>query len=180
MARSEFRKLLYRLEVRFGLTAAEFRGLLVLAFLLAMGATIREFSLRIPAVDPEIYREVEEEFARRSAWIRAQELVGPVQEELPSLESAPVPSMAPSAVLDLNTATGPQLEELPRIGPALSRRILDHRDRYGPFRSVSDLLMVDGIGPATLSGLRLLVRVAPPEPPPADPGDGPRREGPRP
>ncbi|NNE69986.1 MAG: helix-hairpin-helix domain-containing protein [Rhodothermales bacterium] len=176
MWRSEIRKYIYRLEVRFGLTSAEFRGYLLLALLMAAGVTIREFSLRIPAVDQDLYRELEEEFARQAQRMRAMELVGPVQEELPDLAVAPMPAVRPENLIDLNTATSTQLETLPRIGPALAGRILRHRQRYGPFRSVNDLLMVDGIGPATLSGLRLLVRAGLPA---NGPADGPPREAPR-
>ena len=58
-------------------------------------------------------------------------------------------------------ATAPQLEALTGIGPSLSAAILDHRDRFGPFGVVDDLLAVSGIGPAKLAGLRDQVRIAP-------------------
>jgi competence protein ComEA len=48
---------------------------------------------------------------------------------------------------------------LPRIGPALADRILAHRAQFGPFLSVDDLLMIRGIGPATLERLRPLLYV---------------------
>jgi competence protein ComEA len=63
------------------------------------------------------------------------------------------------AVVDLNTATVADLESLPGIGPATARAIVEHRRRYGPFRSVDDLLAVRGIGPAKLAQLRDRVRV---------------------
>ncbi len=57
----------------------------------------------------------------------------------------------PAGLIDLNTATGPQLETLPGIGPALAQRILDHRAANGPFETVRDLLGVPGVGEKTLS-----------------------------
>ena len=66
---------------------------------------------------------------------------------------------APAGPLDLNTATAEQLEELPGVGPATARAILDHRERHGPFASVDELLEVRGIGEAKLEALRDLVRV---------------------
>lgn len=61
--------------------------------------------------------------------------------------------------IDLNTADGPALEALPRIGPALAERIIAWRDENGRFQSVDDLLAVPGIGEKLLEGLRDGVRV---------------------
>jgi competence protein ComEA len=61
--------------------------------------------------------------------------------------------------LDLNAATLEELDELPGIGPATARAIIDERERRGGFRSVDELLDVRGIGPAKLEDLRPLVRV---------------------
>jgi competence protein ComEA len=68
-------------------------------------------------------------------------------------------SGAPGGKIDLNTATQEQLESLPRIGPALSQRILDWRQQNGRFTSVDDLLAVPGIGDKMLASLRDLVTV---------------------
>ncbi|KHK98969.1 competence protein ComEA [Microbacterium mangrovi] len=70
-------------------------------------------------------------------------------------------SGAPAAggKVDLNTATKEQLEELPRIGPALAQRILQWRKDNGRFTSVDDLQAVSGIGDKMLAALRDLVRV---------------------
>jgi len=76
----------------------------------------------------------------------------------PSGPGGASPTSRPPSV-DLNAATAEQLEELPGIGPALARAIVDHRTRQGRFRAVEDLLDVRGIGPAKLDGLRDLVRV---------------------
>lgn len=64
-----------------------------------------------------------------------------------------------SALVPINTATAPQLEQLPGIGPVLAQNIVDYRERYGPYQRLEDLLEVDGIGPAKLEALRDLVLV---------------------
>lgn len=69
--------------------------------------------------------------------------------------SAVAPTPAP-ALLDLNQASAAQLEELPGIGPALAGRIVEYRQRR-PFRSVSQLRYVKGIGPSKYSALHKLV-----------------------
>jgi DNA uptake protein ComE-like DNA-binding protein len=58
--------------------------------------------------------------------------------------------------ININTATNDELQQLPRVGPATSARIIAAR----PYRSVSDLLRVRGIGPRTLDQLRALITVA--------------------
>lgn len=54
----------------------------------------------------------------------------------------------------LNSASAPELERLPGIGPTLAQRIIEYREQYGPFQLLEDLLQVEGIGPAKLEGLR--------------------------
>jgi competence protein ComEA len=56
-------------------------------------------------------------------------------------------------LIDLNTATVAQLQELPGIGPVLAQRIVDHRDSVGPFASPEALIEVNGIGAVLLAGL---------------------------
>tara|TARA_R110000782_G_scaffold101029_14_gene187608 strand:- start:9135 stop:9500 length:366 start_codon:yes stop_codon:yes gene_type:complete len=68
----------------------------------------------------------------------------------PTERAAPVPSVR----INLNTATAAELELLPRIGPALSARIVEDRRVNGPFRSVEDLDRVRGIGPRTILNIR--------------------------
>jgi len=65
---------------------------------------------------------------------------------------------APSP-LNLNTAGVAELDGLPGIGPVLAQRIVDHRAREGPFRSVDQLDDVPGIGPSIAAELAGLVGV---------------------
>jgi len=53
------------------------------------------------------------------------------------------------SVVNINTADAAQLVELPEIGPAIARAILEHRRKKGLFRSVNELEEVPGVGPAT-------------------------------
>lgn len=69
---------------------------------------------------------------------------------------------APAAgggLVNLNTATLTQLQELPGVGPVLAQRIIDHRTRKGAFGAVSELRQVDGIGDARYAQLKDLVTV---------------------
>jgi competence protein ComEA len=66
---------------------------------------------------------------------------------------------APTALLNLNTATQAELEALPEVGPVTALAILAWREEHGGFTSVDELLEVDGIGDATLSQLAPYVTV---------------------
>lgn len=75
------------------------------------------------------------------------------------LTAPPGAAAAPgtSTTINLNTADSTALETLPGIGPATAQKILDHRERHGPYTDLADLEAVSGIGPATLARLDGLV-----------------------
>lgn len=85
--------------------------------------------------------------------------------KLPRRASAPAEYPANPAVaagahrLDLNRATAQELESLPGVGPALAARIVEHRQRYGPFRRAEHLMVVRGISERRFRELQSLVRV---------------------
>lgn len=60
--------------------------------------------------------------------------------------------------VDVNAAGEAELAQLPGVGPALARRIVEHRVSSGLFASEDDLLAVPGIGPVTLTRLRAHLR----------------------
>jgi competence protein ComEA len=62
--------------------------------------------------------------------------------------------------LDLNRATKAELRLIPGIGDSLAQRVVDQRERNGPFKSVDELRQVSGIGPKTLERLRPRLFVA--------------------
>ncbi|HDT14721.1 MAG TPA: helix-hairpin-helix domain-containing protein [Firmicutes bacterium] len=51
--------------------------------------------------------------------------------------------------ININTDNPEKIMKLPGIGPAYARRIIESREKEGPFRKKEDLTRVNGIGPAT-------------------------------
>ena len=62
--------------------------------------------------------------------------------------------VAPSGVVNLNTASSEELERLPGIGPSRAKAILELRSRIKRFARIDDVLRVKGIGRATFRRLR--------------------------
>jgi DNA uptake protein ComE-like DNA-binding protein len=62
------------------------------------------------------------------------------------------PIAGPAVPIDMDVATAAELERLPRVGPALARRIVASRDSLGPFGGVAQLRRVRGVGPAVAAG----------------------------
>ena len=70
---------------------------------------------------------------------------------------------APSAPLNLNTATAAQLESLPGIGGRTAALIVEYRQKNGAFKKVEDLMNVRGVGEKSFLKLKPLITVTPPK-----------------
>lgn len=132
----------------FVLTPAERRAAVLLVLLLALGAAADLLGVRGP-----------EHPAGSPAADGAALTIGDSAERPPGPSASPPPS---AGTLDLNRATARQLDDLPGVGPVLAARILEHRRRFGSFRTIEDLRAVRGIGPRLFERLRPRVRVGMP------------------
>ncbi len=66
-----------------------------------------------------------------------------------------------AAKVDLNTATGEELESLPRVGPRTAELIIQYREQHDGFEKIEELMNVRGIGETTFLRLRSLITVTP-------------------
>jgi len=91
----------------------------------------------------------------------------PVTVRIP--QTSPAPTKAPSqsetqptqpeGKININTAYAELLDTLPGIGPVLAQRIVEYREKNGPFQDVSQLSNVEGIGNEKLVAIYDLVTV---------------------
>ncbi|WBL18211.1 ComEA family DNA-binding protein [Citricoccus sp. NR2] len=75
----------------------------------------------------------------------------------PATDAADTSTGTNSGRVNLNTADDAMLQTLPGVGPAMSERIIEHRESVGPFTTMADLDAVSGIGPAMMEKLEGLV-----------------------
>ena len=78
----------------------------------------------------------------------------------PATKAATAPATA-GGTINLNTATVAQLETLPGVGKSTAERILEYRQKNGPFKKVEDLMNVKGIGEKMFLNIKPLIVVTP-------------------
>ena len=82
----------------------------------------------------------------------------------PIMAGTPAPAQQPASLsfrININTASQPELESLPGIGPVIAARILEYRQVNGPFTSTSELAKVDGVSDSLLSEIENLITAGP-------------------
>ena len=65
----------------------------------------------------------------------------------------------PAVMVNVNKATAEELIKVRGIGPVMAKRIIEHRDKNGTFKSIDDLTQVQGIGGNKLQRIRDQVTV---------------------
>ena len=78
-----------------------------------------------------------------------------------SAQSAIKAEAKPVAAVNINTATAAELDALPGIGAATAKRIVEFRQKNGPFKKIEDLMNVQGIGEKSFLKLRPQITVSP-------------------
>jgi competence protein ComEA len=102
---------------------------------------------------------------RPFVWVKAPPRSAAPQPVVQSGKAEKAPSGKLAALtepIDVNHAALTELQKLPGIGPKMSQRIVDEREKR-PFATVEELRRVTGIGPKTLEKLKPLVTVGEPK-----------------
>ena len=61
--------------------------------------------------------------------------------------------------ININKATVEQLMEIKGIGESYAKRIVEYRDKNGPFKNIEDITKVQGIGSKTFDKIKDLIMV---------------------
>lgn len=71
------------------------------------------------------------------------------------------PSPLVEELVNINTASVEELEQLPGIGPTLAQNIIAYREEYGSYYTIEDIVYVSGISEATYNKIKDLITVGP-------------------
>jgi competence ComEA-like helix-hairpin-helix protein len=69
------------------------------------------------------------------------------------------PQQTSKSRININTAPAGELEKLPGIGKALAARIVEHREKYGPFRRPEHLIIVRGFSDKRFRAVQEMITV---------------------
>ena len=135
---------LYRLQQRLSITRNEGLAVVTLSVLFFVGLVVRHVQKQqIPPLEAD------------SLVTKAASAKPPTGKHATPDPAGP----SPANPLNVNEASGEELEALDGIGPALSDRIVEYRSTQRPFQRVRELRRVRGIGPATVAEVRDVVVV---------------------
>jgi competence protein ComEA len=77
-----------------------------------------------------------------------------------SAQAPAVKSEKTPVLVNLNSATVSQLQMLPGIGAKTAERIVQYREKNGPFKKIEELMNIQGIGEKTFLRLKPQLTVA--------------------
>ena len=64
-----------------------------------------------------------------------------------------------SSIVNINTANEAELEQLPGIGPSISSKIVEYRNKNGKFKNIEDIKNVTGIGDSKFEKIKEYIKV---------------------
>jgi competence protein ComEA len=82
----------------------------------------------------------------------------------PAFAQQAKPAAQAATVINLNTATAVQLQDLPGIGARTAERIIEYRGKNGGFKKIEELMNVKGIGEKSFLKLKDRITVTPAQP----------------
>ncbi len=86
--------------------------------------------------------------------IDGQQIVVPERGAAPAAGAAAAAVPSAGGLVNINTASVAELEELDGVGPATAQAIIDYRTEQGPFGAIEDIMNVPGIGDAKFAAMK--------------------------
>lgn len=82
---------------------------------------------------------------KRAAMLLISLLCASCAQEHDIRRQAPARAASNRPCVNINSASAQELMSLPGIGEATARKIIEHREKYGPFGRPEEIIIIDGM-----------------------------------
>jgi comEA protein len=152
----------YLFSEKWGISRSEMRLFLLLSVVLfTLTATYYVIPESKSPFEAAYYDSIRVEFqeraikARAADSLRLEKFLNPDAYIAKEQEKSPKKkSKSPQGKININTASEADWIELPGIGPAMAKRIIELREKNNGFKKLDDLLDVKGIGPKSFEKIK--------------------------
>ena len=136
-------------------TPPERFAVLFLIFLLVIGTSIYLYKLNHPSFAPAY---IIKDFEKRMEEEKNKEEIINYNLPIPEYEKNERPAKLKGKI-NINTAGIDELVQIPGIGPAYSKKIIEYRKKYNGFRTIEEIKQIKGIGEKKFAKMRDYIRV---------------------
>jgi competence ComEA-like helix-hairpin-helix protein len=81
-----------------------------------------------------------------------------LRSEIPDQNGTSETARIPETI-NINTATAEDLQRIPHVGASMAEKIIEHREKNGPFKRPEHLMLISGISDVRFRRIRHLIRV---------------------
>jgi competence protein ComEA len=140
-------------------TPQERFAILFLIFILVLGTSIYLYKLNHPSFAPAY---IIEDFEKKMKEERMKQNLVDYNLPLPYQEKNEMEikkKELQKGQININTARIDELIQIPGIGPAYAKKIIDYRKKYNGFRTIEEIKRIKGIGDKTFEKMKGYIKV---------------------
>ena len=134
-------------------------AILFLIFLLVLGTSIYLYKLNHPSFAPAyIIKDFEKKIEEEKIRGEVIEYNLPLPEQKKSQTWTKKKNL-PKGKININTAGFNELIQIPGIGPAYAKKIIEYRKKYNGFKTINAIKRIKGIGEKKFNNMKNYIKV---------------------